>query len=642
MKESKKERDYSGMYNDDPVVEKRYSKYWNLFLDFQSRRNQVVRFLSKGGVDRNILNAINDSVDRMNEYHLKPAWKEDWQNNVFDPITRNKVITVLSMIAAARLKPEVLVKPNSIFNVRNTAMLKSVLNDLLESANLKNEDAAQIVWEMYTMLSEGIVVGYESWHKGTRKVKYIKDIDPETGEHKTEEIKADYWDDVFGEIVPFEEFYPETIWCNPKDFKRKIRRAFWAREMTYPQFIDTFGKFKNAGTVQKAGIYLNDDDFDWGISADIDPENVNVLQYYDAMEDIMGIWANGVEIYYGPLPWNHKEIPFWVAIGEPIHHQFLVGKSLPDKLMGFQDMNNATFNGMLDQIIIGLNSPVFASGLQEQLEGGYMEPGKVIEMEIGGKVDTPNLGNVSQATFMMLDLLKKGMEESSTSNQVQGIPSGGRKTKYEVQQLQQGAMQIAGLALQMFEHGTPRKYWLRLYNLIQYYSAPNQTKSGKKKYKFIELEDRKLTNGQTGKRMIQIVNGQNDMMNKKDLAAIAEQVEGKPFDPTKSKVEPIVITRDELMNKELELDVNIIPNSSVKMSEIDKKNKDIAFYQATAGNPQFDQVKNAKDFARAFDKPEDIVNENPQQPQGEEGGLPGLPGMKGQGAPEINMGEDLL
>ena len=134
--------------------------------------------------------------------------------------------------------------------------------------------------------------------------------------------------------------------------------------------------------------------------------------------------------------------------------------------------------------------------------------------------------------------------------------------------------------------------------------------------------------------MIQIVDNKSEVPSRDKLTEIAKNEERKDFDVLRSRVEPIVITRDYLLNKDYEMEIRIVPNSSVKESEADKKNKDIAFYQATAENPLIDQEVNIRDFARAFDKPDDIVKrpEDVQQ-QGdmaqEGAGLPGMPGMQG-------------
>jgi hypothetical protein len=616
-------------------AEKEAREYWDLFLKYKDSKNQNIYFLNKNGIERNIYDYVNDSIDRMNEYHLKPAHKEKWQNNVFDPMTRDKVIFILGQLATTRMKPEIIVNSESIFSTPGLEMRKTVYRDLLEAANRKNNDKQQLIWEMYTCLSEGTVIGYESWCRSRREVEYVIDVDPETGEKKSKKIKTDYWDDVFGEIIGIEEFFPENIWCNANEFYRKSRRLFLYKEMTKAKFNDTYGKFPNADNVKPAGYYINEHEFDWGISSDVNQDNVGVLTFFDAVGDEMRIWGNGTEIYKGCLPWNHKELPVWIGISEPIHQKFLFGKSFPDKLMGMQDVDNAILNGMLDQLYIALNSPIFVDGNIDNLDEGHLEPSRVYEMSPGSRIQSLPLGGISQSSLAILELIKKSMEQTSVSAQAQGVPTGGRKTKYEVQQLQEGALQIAGLVLQMLESGgMERKYWLRLHNILQYYSMPSRKKTGKKKFRFITIEDTKLSNGKIGKRMIQVVDNKEDIPAKNDLANLAGQLEGKSYNPIEAKVEPIVLSKDYLLNDEITLEIEIVPNSSIKKSEAQKINSDVAFYQMTAGDPGFDQQENKLSLAKAFNKPSSIVLKNQPQPQPQ---VPGEPAVAGVGANKIDL-----
>ena len=635
------EEEYVPSQKDD-----RFRKYWKRFEHYKQDKEQNIRFFNKNGIQRNIYNYISDSVDSMNEFHIKPNWKEDWQNNTFDPVTRNKLITVLSMLVQSRMKIEVLVKRNSIFKNPQTKARQLIYSSLLDNANNHNDEDYALIWELYTTMVEGTMFGYEGWTRDTREVEYIKEFNPETGEKITKKIKYDDWDDVFGEIVPIEEIFPETIWVNAKDWRRKVQRCYRVREVTLQEAKDRYAQFVPEGEdIKPAGEHFDQSGFEWGISQNVDKNNVQIVEYYDAKEDIFGLWANGLELYFGPLPFNHKQIPFWVAINELIHHQFLFGKSMPDKMLSDQNVNNSVLNGMLDQLIIGLNSPIFVDGLmdEEDLTDGYLELGKIIKLDPGGKVQPSNLGHIDPSAFQLLDKLKRSMEETTVSAQASGVPTGGRKTKFEVQQLQEGALNLASQSLQLMEHAMKNKYRLRLANILQYYSFPSRVKTGKRKFKFLTVENTKLSNGKTGKKLIQILDDSEKSPSKEDLTQVAQEEEGKEFDPRTSQVEPLVVRKKMLMTDELELDIIIIANSSVKDSKTTRQNKDIAFYQSTVGNPLFDQVETAKDFARAFDKSEDIVNEKPETGgmQGEQGGLPGLPGMKGQSSNSINP-EDLL
>ena len=629
------------LFNQTIDKDKNYCNYYDLWGVYRDRRNHNIRHISKDGIERNILDYVTDSVDRMNERAMKPSWKEDYQSNLFDPITRGKVISILSSVVQARMKAEPLLKRNSIYQIENFDFRQSVYSDILDSANEHNMDDYQLIFEMFTALTEGTVIGYEGWVKGSVEYDAPVDFNPDTGEIKTERVKTDEWDDVYGEIVPIDEFYPENIWVSPRDFYIKNKRCFRAREMTYEGFLSTYGGYEGAQSVRPAVEHIQDETLPWGIPNDTRPNNVFVLEYYDAEKKKKGLWANGRELYFDALPFIHGQLPFWIGIGEPIHQGLIFGKSLPDKLMGMQDVNNGLLNAMLDQLFLALNSPIFVDGLEDMADG-YLEPGRMYELAPGGRVEKVGLGQVDQTAFQMYQLLKRSIEEQSISAQAQGVPTGGRKTKFEVQQIQESALQLAGLLIQLMEQAMKRKYWLRMYNVLQYYSMPSRDKSGKKKFKYIELKDRKLSNGKIGKRRIQIVGSKTDVPSKEELRDIAMSETGESeYDPTKANIEPLVITRDWLINKELDIEMAIVHNSSIKDSKVARQNRDIAFFQATLDNPNINQREVTKDFVRAFDKDVDRIMEPEQEGMPgmpmEMGGMPGMPGgTTGMPAPQIN------
>ncbi|HNU95506.1 MAG TPA: hypothetical protein PKK32_00870 [Candidatus Paceibacterota bacterium] len=638
-------------YNEDKELDAEYSEFWGRFNTYKENRNQTIRFFNKGGVARNIIDYVRDSVDRINEYSPKPEYKEDWQSNLFDPVTRNKIITILSKLVSARMSIEVLVKSNNIFNTAASKQRARIYQDLLDAANEHNKEHEQLVWEMFTCMNEGTVIGYEDFMKDKRTVKFVESFDPDTGEAKTKEVTYDAWDDVYGEIVPIEEFFPETIWINSRDFRTKLKRAFRVRKMTMDGFKDVYGRYKNADKVKPSGFYYDSGYFVWGLDADLNREHVQVVEWYDVAKDERKVWANGVRLYDGPLPWNHKQLPFWISISEPIHHQFLYGKSFPDKLMAMQDMNNALWNNILDQLFIVLNSPTFVDGDIDDLDDGYLEPNRIYKMDPGTKVQKGTLGNLDQTSFQVLQLIKRSMEESSVSAQAQGIYTGGRKTRYEVETLQENSLNIASLFLQMIESAMQHKNFLRLYNVLQYYSQPSEAQDGSTRFKFLVIDNKKLTNGRVGKKLIQIapsLDGETpeQVSQKLKKAANAEMgmSENAEYDPSTATVEPLLLTTDYLLNKDVELDVRVVPNSSIKETATAKKNGDIAFYQMTNGQPGWNQRLIREDLAQAFNKSQEYVEEMPEQGQDQLAGemekakgIMGRAGMEGMGPNNVNM-----
>jgi hypothetical protein len=600
-------------FNQDPEKEKRWHQAWTTFLDYEIERNQNIRFLNKEGVSRNILDYVRDSVDRMNEFNPMPAYKEDWQSNIFDPQTRNALIAILATMASTRAKTDLILKPHSIFANTDLKEKKRVYGDLLDNANEHNNDSLEIIWEMYSAMSEGTYIGFEGWKKGKREVPFVTDFNPDTGEKTTTNITVNDFDDVYGERVPLEEFYPESIWVNNVN---KLKKCFRVRDLNKTQFLSLYGKYPNADKVEPANFFRNAGGFEWGISQSVPDDHYQVMEWYDASKSQMGVWSNGVELYWGAMPWNHGRLPFWNAIFEIIHPQFLYGKSFPDKMMSLQDTDNTLLNSMLDQVFLGLNKPIFVAG-ESSFDDGYFEPGRIYNVDEGTTVSTPNIGTIDQAAQVMRQNIVQSIEETGISAQARGVPTGGRKTKYEVQALQEGANKLAGLFQRLFEEALKDKYWLRMHNILQYYTFPSNTKSGKSKFKFIVLENRKLANNKTGTSMIQIIGSANDKLSQEELMAKQQEGETEPFNPLTAKKQIVVITTDYLKEREFDLEVEIVPNSSIKETQADITNKALNFYQITNQDPNIDQLERTKRFAEAYGQPPEVVKEAQAAPQGQ-------------------------
>ena len=258
-------------------------------------------------------------------------------------------------------------------------------------------------------------------------------------------------------------------------------------------------------------------------------------------------------------------------------------------------------------------------GITEKIKGAGeegLEFSKEVLAEISEK--TSDITNIARYKIELNKMQKNiDAEVRILGELVFAIYSSSRKTKFEVQALQEGAMNIASLTLQMMEDLIRRKYWLRMNNILQYYSMPSRKKNGKKQFKYIEVENTKLTNGKNGTRKIQIVDNKDELMSEEELSELVSNDTQSFLPSTEQRVEAITLTRDYLMNKEFDLEVRIVPNSSVRETDIERKNKNIQFYTMTRQDPLFDAVAHAKSLAEAFDKPEDIVKEPQQGPSPE-------------------------
>ena len=105
--------------------------------------------------------------------------------------------------------------------------------------------------------------------------------------------------------------------------------------MTESQFKMKFSNYKNALNV-KPFVALGANEqrpyyYDY-ISRDITAQAVELIRYYNQDTDEFVLIANGVWLNplptdkIMPLPFKHKQLPFWKAIYEPFGSDFFYGK----------------------------------------------------------------------------------------------------------------------------------------------------------------------------------------------------------------------------------------------------------------------------------------------------------------------------
>lgn len=110
--------------------------------------------------------------------------------------------------------------------------------------------------------------------------------------------------------------------------------------------------------------------------------NVELLRYYNKRTDKYIVIANDILVREGPLPLNHKQIPYTARRYLKLTHSFY-GLGIPYLLEGIQAEDETLRNMMIEQLKINLNPPLlvrkdFFEG-DNQLDD-FWEAGKIIEV----------------------------------------------------------------------------------------------------------------------------------------------------------------------------------------------------------------------------------------------------------------------
>lgn len=545
--------------------------------------------------DSNLIDYINDSVRRFVTNVDIRENIEDWQAIVHNPFTRNKVLAILAKV--------VRVLPIAEFTARGDEDTRkaTILNDLYTYAEDVDDYEELMMFLLLEAIVKGTGIGYEGMTRREKKIRIVKNVNDEI--IITEEVEKTT--KLFGAVVPLEEFYPSTVGI--RNIK-SMPYCFWRREMTHSKFMADYGNYAKAQLVQPQRTWSPDEHKPYYvdyISTDVIDGNVEVIRYYNKDNDeyviiANGIWLNPIlkgkapkkdedgnmevetrEEVISPLPFNHKELPFYDIKFDFYGADFFYGKSLPDRLKSLQDVLNVLNNMMLDQSFLSVFAPILTAGF-DPIEDDYLRPGRRIPIDTQGlplnqAVMKMDVGTPNGWHQYILDYTKRIMEEASLDQVSSGTAGvGGRTTAQEVRIAADGVASMLGLFGRMVNYGVKRKAKLKSANALQFWTDKNSpmlekilggggSKEVKDAFNVFKINDTVLSTGKRGTRVIEMYADKSKMPTKvqqQAKAAVATSSAGK-------QVEYVAIDAEYL--RDLDADVKLVTNPrSESTKEIEK------------------------------------------------------------------------
>lgn len=576
---------------------------------------------------------IDDSVRRFTTNIDEREGIEDWQARFHDPFTRNKVISILGKI--------VRVLPIAQFTGRGDEDSRKgiILTNLYEYA----EDIDDYEELMINVLLECIVKGTSIGFEGmSRKVKLIRNVKG-TGDDMTTTEAKEISTELYGGIVPLEEFYPSSVGMRNV---KMMPYCFWRNQTPFQQFLQDFAMYKKASLVTPKRVSSGDTSVEEPsykdmISSDIQEGNVEIIRYYNKDVDEYIILANGVWLNpigkagteeISPLPWNHKQLPFWDIKFDLFGSDFFYGKSLPDKLKSLQDVLNVLSNMLLDQSFLTIFPAILTNGY-DPVEDDYLRPGRRTSIDTQGlpinqafmKLD---LGTPSGWHQYILEYTRKIMEEASVDQVSQGVAGvGGRTTAAEIRTAADGVSSTLGLLGRMVNYGIKRKAMLKASNILQFWTDKNSpiiekvlggggAKDMQDVFNVVKIDNTTLSNGQRGTKVIEMYSDKSKLPSKDSLKARALIAQAN----SKKKIEIIAMPPEYI--RDFAYDVKLNSNPKTESSkEIDKA---LQLEKVRVYMTFFPNLVNIEELAvqtaeKLGDDPtkvikQDVLNPAPQQP----------------------------
>ena len=547
--------------------------------------------------DRTPVDYWDDSVKRFIQYKQRPAYKDWWQANTADSTPADKIIGILSKIAAQAMEAVV-------FSTQETSWIsywkEKILTYLLKAAGRKNRDDYQLVLEELSAMSKGTVIGFEGWYRGKRNIREVVSVDPATGEVKFKVKTIAEWNDVLSTIIPVEDFFPGTLNVRPGMIQDMDDCAI-RRVISKTKFAAEFGRYPDADLV-KSRSEVREEDSLFYVQEGLGPNDVVIWYHFNKQADEFTLTANQIwinplgKVDVSPLWWNHKQLPLWAGVLEPIAENFFYGRSLPDKLATMVDMHDALFDRMLDQLTVAVHKPIITTRSATSITKGYLAPNNVITVKganLNADFKTLDIDTPGPVYFSMLQMIRNNMDRATVANEPIGKSGQGNpKTATEIMQVREAALELMALFLRFMEFSIREKNRLRLSNILQFYTLPVHAGEKEAKYRKVKLREQ-LLRGRVGDVEISFTNNPMEQEQQR-LDREAYMIPGLPV---KFSVSPEFI-------RDWEGDIEIVPTSSVKQTKSTRQVLELN-WQKVAAELFPDKVNRDaafEDLARVFDK----------------------------------------
>ncbi|RLF88998.1 hypothetical protein DRN43_04645 [Thermococci archaeon] len=609
------------------------NEVFNRFTACATERNQSFEYFD----GRTLTEYIDDNVKSFVTNVFERPDIEDWQARIHDPFTRNKVIAILGKVAAALPVCEFIAVGTEDFR------REQMLGDLVQYADRMDDNEELMFYALLEALVKGTVIGYEGYEEKTKKVRDVKRFDSgdvlelEEGEVKIRKL--------VGYLVPLEDFYPSSVGI------RKIQDmpyCFWRSVMPISQFRMKFSQYFKAQYVQPYATLGKDEErpfyYDY-VSEGLNEGEVEVIRYYNQDTDEYVIIANGIWLNplpgdeVSPLPFNHKQLPFWKAIYEPFGADFFYGKALPDKLKPMQEVIDVLHNMLLDQSFLSIFPPILVGGIDE-IEDDILRPGRRIPVDDVNAYKELQISPPKAFHQYILEYTKRILEETSVDPVQQGIAGvGERVTATEIERAAQGVALVLGLFVNFVKWGVRDKARLRAKNVFQFYTAPliervlgeGGAEEYKKAFNVFKIEDTVLTSGKRGTKIIEMYRSRKEMPTRLALQTEAKMIEKE----TGRRTEKIAISPQYL--RDFEFDIKLVPNPKAQTSKALERAllmEKIRVYMEFMPD-MVDREELGAQLAEAFgDRPEKIFKKEVIAPPPPAGRFPG--------AGNLGVGENLI
>ena len=223
-----------------------------------------------------LLEFIEDSRLRVQGFvpSAEDQGKEDWQSNVFNQGTRNKLKAFVAAVAST--PPQTPIRARNIKDGMYDEARGEYMENLVNYARSHSNPEVEIFWEAWQGATEGTIIKYNGYLKSVQKRKFIKSYNFQTGEMIFDEKEVVVNDECVDAFVPLRELFIKNFYIYDI---QKQPSLVWARTVDRETAELEFGRYPNFKYVHgKNSGYISNEMADF-FRDRVDEEEYEILKY---------------------------------------------------------------------------------------------------------------------------------------------------------------------------------------------------------------------------------------------------------------------------------------------------------------------------------------------------------------------------
>lgn len=314
----------------------------------------LTKFYSDFSQGSNFRSAYEDQwQENIDRTEARPFINDDGSSGVVLPIAKwiieQKQATEMKAPPSFSYQPGEFPDDEEVAKILELVVKKHVWNLKYVDLNFKLDIANYYKDVLGTMY---MYVGWRKIYRQIRKAK-IKDgsVTQDQEELNEEGLKPElYYDDICVDLI-----MPQDVWLHPLALgvadspwiiaRKKFDLGTFKETFSDDKLFDNVEKVKAGGWSSVGGDQrvMTQRDFQ-----DTQKDQVMVFDYWNKIIDQLLIVANGIVIYMGPNPFDHKELPF-VDILDRYQLDTWIGEGEPQRIANIADAINAFVNISIDK-----------------------------------------------------------------------------------------------------------------------------------------------------------------------------------------------------------------------------------------------------------------------------------------------------